>query len=115
MSQAAVVLKDNWSISCNTAAQYEGMKTLLQKLGYTFEADDEYEEKYTTVCSSDMTTGGVTQGYSFYSSYNHFEDIMDFLVFHLGAETVVAVQLEAKRAQFDAIKRELDALVQQAA
>lgn len=114
MSQAAVVLKDNWSITCSNATQYEGMKALLQKLGYTFEEDDQYVGFYSTVCSSDMTIGGVTQGH-ICPQDTHFEDIMDFLVFHLGAENIVAIQLEAKRAQFDIIRQELDALVQQAA
>ncbi|QNR53941.1 hypothetical protein phiK7A1_153 [Pseudomonas phage phiK7A1] len=110
MSQAAVVLKDNWSISCSNATQYEGMKALLQKLGYTFEEDDEYDAQYTTVCSSDFTKSGVTQGYVCYSEYNHFENVMDFLVFHLGAEHEVVVQLEAKRAQIEAIAQEMYAI-----
>lgn len=111
MSQvAAVQLKDNWSISCNGAAQYEGMKTLLQKLGYTFAQGDEYEAGYSTVCSSDEREGGVTQGYNYYTSYTHFDNIMDFLVFHLGAESDVAVQIELRRAQIATIEQEIHAL-----
>lgn len=114
MSQVnAAVLKDNWSISCTSATQYEGMKTLLQKLGYTFEADDEYMGIYTTVCSSDWVVGGVTQGH-IYPQDDHFDNIMDFVVFHLGAETEVAIQFEAKRAQLEAISQEMYALVERA-
>lgn len=102
-----VALKDNWSITCRTAAQYEGMKTLLIKLGYTFEEHDRYDALYTTVCSSDITEGGATQGFGIHPEDNHFGNMIDFLVFFYGAESEFAVQIAEKRAQIDALETEI--------
>lgn len=102
MSQAAVVskvaLKNDWSIDCADVAQYEGIKKLLQILGYTFEQYDRYSADYSTICSSDHTLGGVTQAHG--EEEHHFTNILDFLVFHYEAEGEAGVLLhEAILAQ----------------
>lgn len=82
----AVVLKDNWSIVCDNVAQYEGMKTLLQMLGYTFPVDDYYSSDYSTVCVDGFSAGGITQGRNDPPDEFHFHTVVDFLVFHYDAQ-----------------------------
>lgn len=110
MSQAvAVQLKDNWSIVCNDATQYEGMKALLQMLGYTFQEDDYYSSDYTTICTEDFGDGLLTQGGATTPEDNHFENIVDFLVFHYEAQEEAQAQLEVVRDRIALIDAQLEA------
>lgn len=108
LQRTVVELKSNWTIACEDAAQYEKLKTILFALGYSFQADDRYEPSYAFVCSSDWVEGGVTQ--SLKQELNHFENIMDFLVFHAEAHEQVAVVLEGRREELKKLDAALVAL-----
>lgn len=108
MSQGTKVVKENWSVVCKDVEQYEGMKQLLQLLGYTFPQDDWYEPSYTFICSSDIYVGGVTQGGC--QEENHFKDIMSFLVFHFSAQEGYAEAIAESRQQLAEIDSQLAAL-----
>lgn len=98
-------LKDNWSIPCTNEAQYDKARALLILLGYTFK--DSYDSSYSSLCTSRHIAGGVTLGNVHRD--HHFEDIMDFMIFHLDAQIELKLAIAEKKAELAALELKLAA------